>query len=140
MALVRLVAGDTDVESVGLLDVPPDGLRPLDPLVVADVVLDGNGVVAGLAKDQQIVGEGGPGASAVTVLSGERKGVGLGSDGLGLGVLVHGNLAVKPPSVVDVGADHIASEVGQAGVSMRNLRGGDLLDVDAGESTGLREP
>jgi hypothetical protein len=57
-----------------------------------------------------------------------------------LRVLVDGDFTVERPPRGLVCPDDLSAEVREAGDAVHGFAGGELLDVDAGQSTGLREP
>ena len=124
-------------EPSALVMIGPDRRRPLDPLVVGDVVLIRTAFSPGrLLEQQQIVGQRRPCAGRVAVLRGERQAY-CGCGWIGPVVFPDGDLAVEdPPGLLERG-DDLAAEVGHAHVAVGGLGGGQLLDVDAGESAGL---
>src|SRR5258708_32354129 len=84
VTLVGGLARHPGVEGLRLADVPPDGLRPVDPLVIGDIALDGHLVGTGLLEDQQVVSQGRAQRRGVTLFRDEHQRMGLGADRLRL--------------------------------------------------------
>src|SRR5437868_13312654 len=112
MALVLVLASFRSVKRFGLADAVPNGPGPLNPLVIADLVIANQGhVLAGLAEDQQVVGECWTQPRAVLLLLHKQQALVLCPDRLGLRILVDAHLAVVDPALRLVMADQVTPEV-----------------------------
>jgi len=138
--------GDLDrdaMEDLGVVlpETEPRRLCPIDPVVSGDLAVQdrryGDSVVAGMAEQEHVVGECRSAPGRVLLHLDEQEGLGLGADGLGLGVFLHGDLAVEDPPGSDVGGDDCAPEVDQPDVAVSGLLRWNLSDMHGGESARL---
>ena len=140
MAFIGILTAKTLIQRVGLSNVPPDRLRPINPFLVGNIVLDRHLIVTGLAEHQQIVSQRGTAHTGILVLRHEHESLSLRANRLSLWILVHGDFAVENPTVLHVSADYITTEVGQSNHAVSGLRGHHLLHMHASDTARFRDP
>src|SRR3990167_4370329 len=133
MPVVVIAARGTHIQRVGFTNAVPDRSRPFDPVVVADVGLDGYRIVSRLTEHEDVVGQRRPEPRGVLAKLSKPPRLRVRADRLGLRIFVDADLAVVDPPLTGVEVNDGAAKIAESDHTITRLLHRGLTDMDCRE-------